>query len=86
MKNEEAVKNFLTGVGTRIERLRTFRNLSREDLATRAGLTYATVYNAETKGQGTQIDTLFSIASALDVSPGTLLDGGVVSVATEITL
>lgn len=86
MKNEEAIKNFLTGVGTRIERLRTFRNLSREDLASRAGVTYATIYNAETKGQGTQIDTLYNIASALDVSPGLLLDGGSVSVSTEITL
>jgi transcriptional regulator with XRE-family HTH domain len=82
------VATFLSVVGTRIENLRELRGLSREDVATKTGLTYAGIYAAETKGHGTQIDTLYKIASALGVTPGFLLDGGTMTITrpTEVTL
>jgi transcriptional regulator with XRE-family HTH domain len=83
-----AVQDFLTTVGKRIEKVRELRGLTREELASRASLTYAGVYAVETRGQGTQIDTLYKIAVALEVSPGFLLDGGnlVVTRPTDIAV
>jgi transcriptional regulator with XRE-family HTH domain len=75
-----AVQLFLDTVGKRIEKVRELRGLTREEVANKTGLTYAGIYAAETKGHGTQIDTLFKIASALEVKPGFLLDGGTLTI------
>lgn len=75
-----SVHIFLIAVGKRMEKVRELRSLTREELANKTGLTYAGIYAAETKGHGTQIDTLFKIATALDVKPGFLLDGGTLTV------
>jgi transcriptional regulator with XRE-family HTH domain len=82
------IPDFLTAVGQRIEKVRELRGLTRDELATRAAMTYAGVYAVETKGHGTQIDTLYKIAVALDVSPGFLLDGGSITVTrpTEVAV
>lgn len=91
MENKEKptrVQEFLETVGKRIEQIRELRGLSREEVATLTDLTYAGIYAAETKGHGTQIDTIYKIATALDVSPGFLLDGGTLKVVrpTEVAL
>lgn len=75
-----SVQSFLDTVGKRMEKVRELRGLTREEVANKTGLTYAGIYAAETKGHGTQIDTLFKIATALDVRPGFLLDGGTLTV------
>lgn len=75
-----SVQSFLDTVGKRMEKVRELRGLTREEVANKTGLTYAGIYAAETKGHGTQIDTLFKIATALDVKPGFLLDGGTLTV------
>ena len=71
---------FLRQVGERIERVRTIRGLSRKELGLAIGSTEVsanpTINAIETRGQGTQIDTIFKIAAALGVTPGFLLDGG----------
>lgn len=77
---DDTVQDFLITVGKRIEKVRELRGLTRDEVANRATMTYAGIYAVETKGHGTQIDTLYKIASVLDVSPGFLLDGGTISV------
>ena len=83
-----SVQSFLDTVGKRMEKVRELRGLTREEVANKTGLTYAGIYAAETKGHGTQIDTIYKIATALDVSPGFLLDGGTLRVVrpTEVAL
>jgi len=77
---DAAVHLFLETVGKRLEKVRELRGLTREEVASKTGLTYAGIYAAETKAHGTQIDTLFKIATALDVKPGFLLDGGTLTI------
>jgi transcriptional regulator with XRE-family HTH domain len=84
MDNE--TKNFLTNVANRIEQVRELRGLSRQEVATAAGLTYAGMHAIETRAQGTQIDTLFRVAKALGVTPGLLLDGGTITREAEVTV
>lgn len=74
------LETFLRQVGERIERVRTIRGMSRKELGVAIGSTEVsanpTINAVETRGQGTQIDTIFKIAQALNVTPGFLLDGG----------
>ena len=77
---------FLNAVGDRIARIRQVRGMSRDDLADATGLTYAGIYATETRGQGTQIDTIYKIAKALDVSPGVILDGGTITRNAEVVV
>jgi transcriptional regulator with XRE-family HTH domain len=76
---------FLRTVGERIEKVRCIRGLTRKELGVLIGSTEVsanpTINAIETRGQGTQIDTIFKIAQALDVSPGFLLDGGEITIS-----
>lgn len=75
---------FLKTVGARIEKIREIRNMTRNDLASMTGTTYATIYSVERHGNGTQIDTIYKIAKALGVTPGALLDGTTLTVEKRV--
>jgi len=60
---------------TRLHWIRTFHNLTLQELAALAGLSYPTVQNVEKRGVGSGA-SLAKIAKALGASPDTLLDRG----------
>lgn len=74
------VEAFVLSVGTRIQKVREFRGLTRKELGHAIGLTGNSantgVYAMEVAGNALRIDTIFKVAKALDVTPGFLLDGG----------
>ncbi len=84
----EELEAFVLGVGTRIQRVREARGLSRRDLGIAIGLNEQSanpgVHGVETSGRATQIDTLYRIAKALGVSPGFLLDGGSLEIVRKV--
>jgi transcriptional regulator with XRE-family HTH domain len=79
---------FLLAVGTRVQRVREARGLSRRDLGLAIGSTEtsanAAIHGIETGGRATQIDTIFKVAAALNVSPGFLLDGGELNIVRKV--
>ena len=74
---------FLRTVGNRIKRIREMQGLSTSEVGARLGMNPASapagVAQIESGKHGTQIDTIFRVASALGVTPGLLLDGGEVT-------
>jgi len=84
------IETFLKGVGGRIEAVREARGLTRRELGIAIGLgepsASAGVYGVEMSGRATQIDTIFKIAKALDVTPGFLLDGGDLEIKRKVTV
>lgn len=61
-------------LGDRIRQLRTERQLSQLDLATRVGVGQSAISAFETGEKMPRVDTLQRIASALEVSTAVLLD------------
>jgi transcriptional regulator with XRE-family HTH domain len=82
------MEEFLAAVGRRIEKVRELRTMSRRDLGMAVGMNEASanagVYALETGGRGTQIDTIFKVAKALNVTPGFLLDGGELTMTARV--
>lgn len=76
----EDVTAFVLSVGARVQKVREFRGLTRRELGLAIGLTGNSantgVYAIEVSGNALRIDTIFKVATALDVTPGFLLDGG----------
>ena len=81
---DEAVHEFLKTVGTRVEKIRELRSMTRNDLAAMTGTSYASIYSVERNAHGTQIDTIYKIAKALGVTPGALLDGTTLTVEKKV--
>lgn len=79
MRNE-----FCAEVGRRIEKVREFRKMSRQELGEAIGLTGQSAvtgaYSLETSGRSLGIETIAKVAAALNVTPGFLLDGGEIRV------
>lgn len=86
----EEIESFLRAVGERIQRIREEKGMTRRELGLAVGLAESSanagIYNIETAGRATQIDTLYAIAGALGVTPGFLLDGGELHIAKTVTV
>lgn len=65
----------LTQLGTRVRKLRRDRKLTQEELARRAQLDPKHVQAIEAGGTNLTVASLLGLAVALEVSPGSLLDG-----------
>lgn len=62
-------------IGARVRDTRHAQELTREQLAARAGVTHSTVYRIERGTNRPNLDTLFKLAGALGVDPKWLLSG-----------
>ena len=60
-------------IGEKLKEVRTRRLLTQEELAERAGISAATVVNAERNNQEPHFRTIRKLAKALDVDPTELL-------------
>ena len=60
-------------VGQKLKAIRTWRLLTQEELAERAGVSAATVVNVERNKQEPQFRTIRKLAEALSVDPTELL-------------
>src|SRR3989338_6148992 len=65
----------MQGIGGRVAAWRRHRDLSQQELANRSGVTQAIISRLERHGRDVPVRTLCRLAAALDVTPGTLLDG-----------
>lgn len=61
--------------GERLRQARRRGNTSQEELAKVAGLSRGTVYLLERGLRTARLDTIVSLAEALDLTPGELIDG-----------
>ena len=71
VRNEKKVRAF----GERLRQLRKDRNWSQEELALEADIALKTVQRLERAEYSGTLDILFSIAEALKMDPGELLQG-----------
>ncbi|WP_034246261.1 helix-turn-helix domain-containing protein [Lachnospira multipara] len=62
-------------IGKRIKQLRTEKELSREDLAFKIGISTAQLYRIETKGANFSIDTLMELCNYFNVDSNYILNG-----------
>ena len=62
-------------IGDKLKEVRTRRLLTQEQLAEKAGVSAATVVNAERNNQEPHFSTIRKLAKALDVDPTELLGG-----------
>ena len=60
-------------IGEKLKEVRTRRLLTQEELAERAGISAATVVNAERNNQEPHFRTIRKLAKALDVDPTELI-------------
>lgn len=60
-------------IGANVKRLRKEAAYTQEDLASKSGLTRTSITNLEAGRQKVTIESLFSVAEALDVEMGDLL-------------
>ena len=65
----------LQDLSKHLREARRARGLSQEALATAAGVRTATVGDIERGAVAASVSTILQLATALDVAPGTLLDG-----------
>jgi transcriptional regulator with XRE-family HTH domain len=70
IRNEKYIKEF----GNNLKKLRTARKMSREILATEAGIEAKQVYRIEVGETNATISTIAAIANALDIQPKKLFD------------
>ncbi len=84
------VRDQVVTVGTRIERIRELRGLSRKEVGIAIGMAEkhasSGIYAVERNGNATQIDTIIKIAKVLDVKPGFLLDGGELTINRSVSI
>ncbi len=64
-----------TSIGERIKMLRQAKNLTQEELATRAGLTKGFISQIERSYTSLSVESLIGILDALDEKPSTFFDG-----------
>ena len=69
--------------GTRIFRLRKFRNLTREQLAEKAGISVQFLYDIENGRKNMTVTTLRKLSSALCVTADFIINGDVGKVDSE---
>ncbi|SDN22519.1 helix-turn-helix domain-containing protein [Lachnospira pectinoschiza] len=62
-------------IGKRIKQLRTEKDLSREDLALKIGISTAQLYRIETKGANFSTETLIELCKYFNVDSNYILDG-----------
>jgi transcriptional regulator with XRE-family HTH domain len=65
----------LVALGSNVRRLRTERELTQEELASRAGLSANYVGEIERGMRNPSVRVLFDLARALERPPGALLEG-----------
>lgn len=72
-------------IGERITQLRNLRNLSRPELADKAGVDRSNLYRIEKEGKGFSVESLERIAKALGTTSAALIDerADVVKIATN---
>ena len=85
MINYAAYQDRLNKIGERIKALRIARGCTKTGFSKLAGIEVARLNHYEDGGSMT-IATLFVIADALEVTPGTLLDGGDVTLTKQVSL
>ena len=83
--NHDAHQDRLNKLGERIKALRIARGCTKTSLSKFMGIDVARLTSYE-DGGGMNIVTLFAIADALEVSPGTLLEGGDVTITKQVSL
>ena len=60
-------------LGERIQEIRMAKNLTRDQLASKSGLSSKFLYEIETGRKGLSVDSLFKIASGLDCNSEDIL-------------